>query len=228
MTRRGGEQRIPRPPLARTGRPAPWSHLPPDARAFGLDDVRVACERLPEPRRHLIRVRGIRTAAVVLPFFERGGEAVLVLTKRPEHMPTHKGEIAFPGGKAEDVDRSLRDTALRELEEEIGVDRDAVEIVGELGAHGTFASRFGIVPFVGLLDGPPEYTPDPSEVDEVIEVPVSELLAEGVHREERWGIGPADRPIHFFELEEETVWGATAAILYAFLVRVVTAVGGQR
>lgn len=217
MTPRGGDQRIPRPPLARGGRPSPWSHLPPEQRRVTLDDVRAACARLPSPRQHLIRVPGIRAAAVLIPFVDRGGEAFLVLTKRPQHMPTHKGEIAFPGGKHEDRDASLQETALRELEEEIGVLRDAVEIVGELKAYGTLSSRFGIVPFVGLLADPDGYRPDPSEVERVLEVPVSELLEDGVHREERWGIGLADRPVHFFELEDETVWGATAGILHSFL-----------
>lgn len=217
MSRRGGDQRIPRPPLARSGRPAPWARIDPEDRRLTVDDVRRACAELPPPRRHLVRVPGIRAAAVLMPFFEEDGEALVVLTKRPDHMPTHKGEIAFPGGKHDPDDPSLRHTALRELHEEIGVPGDDVEIVGELAAYGTFASRFAIVPFVGLLERRPDYRPDPREVARVFEVPVSELLADGVHREERWGVGPADRSIHFFELEDETVWGVTAAILHAFL-----------
>lgn len=221
MSSRGGEQRIPRPPLARGGRPAPWARLDPDERRFTLAEIRGACARLPRPRQHLISVPGIRAAAVLIPFFERHGEATVILTKRPEHMPTHKGEIAFPGGKHEDRDRSLEETALREVEEEIGVPRASVDIVAELKAYGTLSSRFGIVPFVGLLDEPAEYRPDPSEVERVLEVRLSELLADGVHREERWGFGPADRPVHFFELADETVWGATAGILHGFLAHLV-------
>lgn len=163
-----------------------------------------------------------------MPFYETDGEAdgpeaVMVLTKRPQHMSTHKGEIAFPGGKHEESDRSLQETALREADEELGLSPEAVEIVGELPAYGTLSSRFGIVPFVGLLEGRPEYRPDPQEVDKVVEVRLSGLLADGVHREERWGIGPADRPVHFFELEGETVWGATAGILHRFLTHLVQA-----
>ena len=223
MSSRGGDQRIPRPPLARGGRPSPWSHIPPEARRFSVDDVRNVCALLPVPKQHLIRVPGIRPAAVLMPFFDRAGEAHLVLTKRPEHMPTHKGEIAFPGGKFEEHDGSLEQTALRELEEEIGVPRQSVEIVGELRAYGTLSSRFGIVPFVGVLEEPAQYEADPSEVERVLEVSIEELLDDGVHREERWGIGPADRPVHFFELEDETVWGATAGILHGFLEALVQA-----
>lgn len=217
MSPRGGKQRIPRPPLARGGRPSPWSHLPAERRGVTLRDIRETAARLPTTRHHLIRVPGIRAAAVLMPFFERAGEAWIVLTKRPEHMPTHKGEIAFPGGKHQEGDASLRDTALREFEEEMGVPRGHVEIIGEMEAFGTLASRFGIVPFVGVVNDRVEYQPDPREVEAVLEVPVRELLDDGVHREERWGIGPADRPVHFFELEGETVWGATARVLHVFL-----------
>ena len=220
MIRRGGEQRIPRPPLARGGRPAPWSAIPPDERPFGLDVIRTACGRLPAPNRHLMRVPGIRAAAVLMPFFERHGEAVVVLTKRPDHMPSHRGEIAFPGGKRDDTDPDLRFTALREAHEEIGLDPDDVEVVGEMEPYGTLSSRFAIVPFVGLLAAPPRYVADTNEVDRILEVPVSELLADGAHHEERWGIGPVDRPVHFFELEDETVWGATAGMLARFLTHV--------
>lgn len=202
--------------------------MPPEQRRVGLADIRDAARTLPEARQHLIRVPGIRAAAVLMPFLEREGEAWVVLTKRPEHMPTHKGEIAFPGGKHQQGDASLRDTALRELEEEIGVPADAVEIIGEMEAFGTLASRFGIVPFVGILTRPVVYRPDPSEVESVFEVRVGELLEDGVHREERWGIGPADRPIHFFELEGETVWGATARILEAFLGHIFSIRAGGR
>lgn len=219
--RRGGDQRIPRPPMARSGRPSPWASLAPEDRIFTLSDIRRACSGLPEPRRHLVRVPGIRAAAVLMPFFEREGEAAVVLTKRPEHMPTHKGEIAFPGGRHREGDGSLADTALREAEEEIGLVPAEVEVVGELEAYGTLSSRFAIVPYVGLLAAEPEYRPDPGEVEKVLEVPLSELMGDGVHREERWGIGPIDRPVHFFELEDETVWGATAGILTWFLEHLV-------
>jgi 8-oxo-dGTP pyrophosphatase MutT (NUDIX family) len=162
---------------------------------------------------------------VLVPIFERGGEAQLILTKRPEHMPSHRGEVAFPGGKLEtERDASLRDAALREAHEEIGLDPTAVDVVAELDSLTTVASRFVLTPFVGLLASRPVLVPDPTEVVRAFDVPIAELLADGVYREERWdvpadlGITPGrDRPIHFFELEDETVWGATARILAGFL-----------
>jgi 8-oxo-dGTP pyrophosphatase MutT (NUDIX family) len=151
--------------------------------------------------------------------FEAGGEARLVLTRRPETMLHHQGEIAFPGGKIDPtVDKSPRDAALREAEEEIGLPHHAVEVIGELDPMHTFAGPFLISPFVGLLAARPMLAPDPREVERVFDVPISELLSDGVHREERWGdIYGANRPMHFFELEDETIWGATARILAGFL-----------
>jgi 8-oxo-dGTP pyrophosphatase MutT (NUDIX family) len=151
-------------------------------------------------------------------------EARVILTKRPDTMPFHQGEIAFPGGKKEDGDADLRAAALREAHEEIGLDRGAVDVVAELDSLITVAGRFVLTPFVGLLPARPALSPDPTEVVSVFDVPLSELLDDEVYREERWdipegyGVTPGvDRSIHFFELADETVWGATARILVSFL-----------
>jgi 8-oxo-dGTP pyrophosphatase MutT (NUDIX family) len=163
-----------------------------------------------------------RSSAVLVPLFEEDGEARLILTKRPETMPSHQGEIAFPGGKLEpELDHSLRDTALREASEEIGLDPGSVEIVAELDGIGTFASRFVIAPFVGFLTSRPTLRPDPREVVRVFDVALGELLAPGVHHAERWQPAPGDIEVHFFDLADETVWGATARILYGFLQHLV-------
>ncbi len=160
---------------------------------------------------------------MLLPLFEEDGETRLVLTKRPETMPSHRGEIAFPGGKVEPgVDRDARDAALREAEEEIGLARDSVEVIAALPTLGTVVGQFNISPFVGITDGRPAITSDSREVDRVFDVALSELLADGVYREERWawGLDGTERAMQFFELEDETVWGATARILTGFLAQV--------
>jgi 8-oxo-dGTP pyrophosphatase MutT (NUDIX family) len=167
---------------------------------------------------------GGRAAAVLLPLFDEDGEARIVLTKRPETMPSHRGEIAFPGGKVEPrVDRDARDAALREAEEEIGLRRETVEVIAALPTLGTVVGQFSISPFVGVTDGRPIITAESREVDRVFDVALSELLAEGVYREERWswGLDGSDRAMQFYELEDETVWGATARILTGFLAQVV-------
>jgi 8-oxo-dGTP pyrophosphatase MutT (NUDIX family) len=200
-------------------------------RRFTLDEVRVACAALPAPRQP-VPPDTARPAAVLMALFEApvapGSEerdTHVILTKRPDTMPSHQGEIAFPGGKLDDaVDGSLQDAALREAHEEVGLDPASVEIVAELDSLVTVMGRFLLTPFVGILDGPPVLVPDPTEVTSVFDVAVSELLDDVTFREERWdvpagvGVTPGrDRPIHFFELETETVWGATAHILASFL-----------
>ena len=152
MVARGGAQRIPRPPGTRPGRPAPWAQLDPPARRIDLADVRAALADPPEPAGVLIDVPGAREAAVLVAMFDVDGEAAVLLTKRPETMPSHQGEIAFPGGKREPEDADLAAAALREAREEVGLEPDAVEIVAELDMIGTVASAFTITPFVGLLD----------------------------------------------------------------------------
>jgi 8-oxo-dGTP pyrophosphatase MutT (NUDIX family) len=166
---------------------------------------------------------GGRAAAVLLPLFDEDGEARIVLTRRPETMPSHRGEIAFPGGKVEAaVDRDARDAALREAEEEIGLRRETVDVIAALPTLGTVVGQFNITPFVGVTDGRPIITADSREVDRVFDVALSELLAEGVYREERWswGLDGTERAMQFYELEDETVWGATARILTGFLAQV--------
>jgi 8-oxo-dGTP pyrophosphatase MutT (NUDIX family) len=169
-----------------------------------------------------------------MPIFEADGEARVILTKRPETMPSHQGEIAFPGGKLEpNTDADLRAAALREAQEEIGIEPEAVEIVGELDHLVTVSARFALAPFVGLLATPPVLVPHPREVAAVFDVAIDDLLAPEVFREERWdvpsemlvGVGP-DRAIHFFELQGETVWGATARILTGFLTHLTSFLSG--
>lgn len=222
---RGGAQRIPRPSSFRPGDPAPWAGVPEALRHPSLADVRAACATLPLPHAGFGAAPDTRPAAVLVPIFEEAGEARVILTKRPETMPSHQGEIAFPGGKQEPgLDVDLRSTALREAHEEIGLEPARVEIVAELDHLVTVSARFALTPFVGLLPERPALVPHVREVDAVFDVALSELLHDDVFREERWEVPPEmlvgvgkDRAIHFFEVAGETVWGATARILVGFL-----------
>src|SRR5581483_5062478 len=101
----------------------------------------------PEPRRPP-RLADVQAAAVLMPLYEADGEARVILTRRPDTMPSHRGDVAFPGGKFHpEVDATLRDAALRECEEEIGLPRSAIEIVAELDTLSTVTSRFLVAPF---------------------------------------------------------------------------------
>jgi 8-oxo-dGTP pyrophosphatase MutT (NUDIX family) len=215
--RRGGAQKIPRPPTIRLGPAAPWAGLSPEAVRLPLAEVRRRCLAFPAPARPP-QVFDVQAAAVLVPLFEAGGETRVILTRRPDTMPSHRGDVAFPGGKAHpEIDPTLRDAALREAEEEVGLPRVAVEVVAELDTISTVTSRFLVAPFVGVVGERFELRPDPREVERVFDVALSELMADGVHRVEHWGTGVLTRDVHIFELEDETVWGLTARILSGFL-----------
>lgn len=218
---RGGPQFIPRPPGSRAGHPAPWAALEEAARTVDLPSIRAAlAASAPQPSP--IERFGVRASAVLAPLYEEDGHVHVVLTRRSQAMRSHKGEVSFPGGGMDPDDEDLLATALRESQEEIGLDPEAVEIIGELDHLSTVSSRSYIVPFVGVLPGRPHLTPNPNEVEAVLHVPLAELLLAEVYREERWGWGVplVDRPIYFFELVGDTVWGATASMLRNLLALV--------
>lgn len=217
---RGGPQRIPRPPGVRTGPPPPWASLADEHRRLRLDDIREALAVAPPPRTSPVEALTSRASAVLAPLYEVDDEVHVVLTRRAWHLRSHKGEVSFPGGREEEGDESLWETALRETWEETAMDTGAVELLGELDHLSTVTSRSVIVPYVGALPEPPELEPNPDEVDTILHVPLSELLHPEVYRQERWGLPGIDRPIHFFELVGDTIWGATGSMLVDLLTRI--------
>ncbi len=208
---RGGPQYIPRPSGARPGGPPPWAGVVP-SRPLTIDDVREAMASAPPPRLSPLEGTGVRASAVLAPLYEDDGEVHVVLTRRAQHLRSHRGEVSFPGG-GQDPGEDLHDTARREAFEEVDLDPSGVEIIGELDHLQTVTSSSFIVPFVGVLPGRPELTPNPAEVAKILHVPLAELFDPDVYREERWGLPPLDRPIVFFELVGDTIWGATGAML---------------
>jgi len=217
---RGGEQIIPRPLNVRAGRPAPWADLPADQRQPSLDDMQKALAAagpaVPAEREQLPDID--RASAVLAPLYEHDGELFVILTRRTWNLRSHSGEVSFPGGRQDDADADLWHTALRESQEEIALDPAAVERIGELDHLATVTSRSFIVPYVGALASRPTTSASPAEVSAVLHVPVAELLDPTIFREERWTFPWAeDRPIFFFELVGDTVWGATGAMLRQLL-----------
>ena len=211
--RRGGAQRIPRPLSCREGAPAPWAGALDRDVDLSLAAVAGAVAATGPPRLSPLEGTPVRASAVLAPLYEADGETVIVLTRRAQDLRTHRGEVSFPGGGSEPGDADLWATALRESHEEVALDPSSVTRIGELDHLQTITSRSFIVPFVGTLPGRPELVPHPSEVELVLHVPVRELLTDGVHRSEHWGIPPLDHPVHFFEIVGDTIWGATGAML---------------
>ncbi|MFM7070154.1 MAG: NUDIX hydrolase [Actinomycetes bacterium] len=162
---------------------------------------------------------GATPSAVLVPLFpDDAGALSVLLTRRSWNLRTHRGEVSFPGGRTEPGETAA-DAAVREAFEEVGVQPDTVEPLGELDHLTTVTRRAYIVPVVGLLPGPPALRVNRDEVDAALVVPLAELLHPEVFREERWGTGEWSRPVYFFELVGDTVWGATAALLRQLLAK---------
>ncbi len=156
---------------------------------------------------------GAKPAAVLIPFVLRPDGPTLLLTERSAHLPTHAGQISFPGGRIEAGDGSVDAAALRESREEIGLDAARVTLVGQLGSYSTI-SGYRVTPVVGVVDPTGlALRPDPGEVASVFELPAWPLLQPSGY-ERRWIERRGVRgKSHFIECEGRTVWGATAGML---------------
>ncbi|PLX88903.1 MAG: CoA pyrophosphatase [Desulfuromonas sp.] len=170
------------------------------------------------PARPLKR-KELRPAAVLLPLFQRQGQPWILFTRRPAHLKNHGGEISFPGGGVETSDRSRWQTALRETDEEIGV---TAEDVGYLGQLDDIVSIYGylVTPFVGQIADNYPYRPDPGEIDEIIELPLHGLRDPDVYHQENWQHKGRLMPVDFYQINGQTIWGMTAAILKQMLERI--------
>ena len=161
-----------------------------------------------------------RKSAVLVPLYEDKGELHVILTRRAAHLRSHSLEVSFPGGGQEEADASLWETALREAREEISLNTELVERIGQLPTFRTVGSKSLVHPFVSVIRGgrPEGLIPDPSEVEHILYVPMSELLRDDVFHEEHWTIPAIGHVnVNFFELYGDTVWGATAAMLRQLL-----------
>ena len=157
---------------------------------------------------------------MLVPLYEDKGELHVILTRRAAHLRSHSLEVSFPGGGQEEADASLWETALREAREEISLNTDLVEQIGQLPTFRTVGSKSLVHPFVSVIRGgrPEGLIPDPSEVEHILYVPMSELLRDDVFHEEHWTIPAIGHvTVNFFELYGDTVWGATAAMLRQLL-----------
>ena len=157
---------------------------------------------LGERSRRLLPLNGTTAAAVLIPLFDIGGETHVWVVRRPTSMRSHAGQMAFPGGKNDANDGSLLDTALRETEEELGIARTNIDVLGALDDTRTITG-FRITPWVGWLAQGVQVFPNASEVERVIAPPLRTFLAP-----------PSGMPPwRGWMIEGDLIWGATAAIV---------------
>jgi len=232
---------IPRPSEVSLGAPAPWEALPAEERVgLSLSHVLGALERAghrgPVPAWEPPHGEGATvpdgpapagpsfSSAVLVPLFEEDGEARVVLTRRSAELRSHRGQVSFPGGRI-DPGEDAPTAARREAFEEVGLPPAQVDIVGWLHPLFTVSAGSFISPVVGVLPGRPVLVPNPAEVARAFDVALADLVADGVFHEERWTHQPGQSPlgpdprraVWFFEVDGETVWGATARVLVQLL-----------
>lgn len=140
----------------------------------------------------------------------------VVLTVRSHELPTHKGQVSLPGGMAEDGE-TLEETALREAQEEAGIDRDLVHVEGRLTPLYIPVSKFVLHPFVGFSEEPPELVAEEREVSRILEVPLSTFTQAEYRAYEKRDILGMSRTVPYFAIEGEKLWGATAMVMAELL-----------
>ena len=158
------------------------------------------------------RHKSLIAAAVLVPLVDRPAGLTVLLTQRTEHLHSHAGQISFPGGHTDPGDATPEETALRETEEEIGLHRHHVETLGRLNQYVT-RTGFSITPVVALVTPPFETNPDPEEVDEVFEVPLSFFLDPANHQRHSREFESRTREFHAMPFGDYYIWGATAGML---------------
>jgi 8-oxo-dGTP pyrophosphatase MutT (NUDIX family) len=167
------------------------------------------------PAEHL-PAGGFGEAAVLVPLHLRDGLPHVLLTVRRDDLRHHAGQISFPGGRVEPGESS-RAAALREAQEEVGLDPRLAVVLGRLGETVVLQSAFRLTPWVASVPYPFPYAAAPREVEAIWHVPIPALVAPGVHRSERRRFYGLDVDVHYFELEGRTIWGATARVLTELL-----------
>lgn len=156
----------------------------------------------------------LRAAAVLVVLIEpsKGNKLEVLLTKRASHLRHHPSQVSFPGGKVEEQDNTLIDTALREAQEEIGLNPKSLTVVGQMKPYQT-VSGFYITPVIALASSSQPYRLDENEVSEVFHVPLQHFLSTEDHHIVVSSKAGKEHNVHFFPYQGRNIWGATAVIL---------------
>lgn len=174
-------------------------------------------DRLASPPPRRLAARDVRQASVLVPLYVDAGELWVVLTKRTDSLPSHKGQIAFPGGGRE-LGEDAWAAALRETHEEIGIAPERVLRLGQLD-EADLPSGFRVLPCVGALPFPFQTTPNPDEIAEVFAIPVSAFAHPGLVEERPVRLDGRERVLRIYHIGGRQIWGATARILQNLLQR---------
>ena len=172
-------------------------------------------ERLLELKRLAYKTNSAKKASVMVLFYpSRNNETKFVLILRKTYKGVHSAQVGFPGGRFEEVDNSYKDTALRETEEEVGIPADHISIVRELTQVYIPPSNYFVQPYLGITTINPVFVPQESEVESIIEVPLTEFLDDGILIQKTLSTSYAKSiDVPAFRLQEHIVWGATAMML---------------
>lgn len=233
---------FPRPQGAQPGELAPWAHLSErDRTSLNLEVVleRILAVEVPDHPDPLpwaegedftnlaeaLAAHSLRDAAVLVAFYDVAGAVHVVLTRRSEHLRSHSGQISFPGGRIDPGEHAI-DAALREAQEEVGLNPELVEVLGTGQRVAIMGGGSMVHPVFARLREPPALLASPDEVTEIFQVPLSALLAPGAYREDRWpggGMGSWMPDNSVFRIcfltfdERNTVWGVTGWMLRGYL-----------
>lgn len=158
-----------------------------------------------------------RRGGVLVLFYPHKNQLHLPLILRPTYDGVHSGQVGFPGGGYEEVDANITETALREAYEEVGIEPESVQILGQLTPVFVNVSNFVVQPTVGWVDARPTFKLDSYEVEQLIEVPLAELQDEQNVYEEEWTLRTRVAQVPFYKIQGQTIWGATAMMLSELL-----------
>lgn len=160
-----------------------------------------------------------KKSAVMILFFHDDDALKMIVIRRSVYVGIHSGQIAFPGGRFEEEDENVQTTALREIEEEIGISADKIEVLGRLSDIYVPPSNFMISVFVGYLPERPEYKIDEREVDEVIEIPFSDFFKSDLVKEKDFYVGSLKtaKNAPYYDVTNAEIWGASAMVISELL-----------
>jgi 8-oxo-dGTP pyrophosphatase MutT (NUDIX family) len=175
-------------------------------------------DRLPrilqQRKRSVIQSPELIPASILVPLFEREGNTHFILIKRSPHVKNHPYQVSFPGGGQKEVDSEIRETALREALEEIGIKKEDVEVLGLFDDYAS-ASNFRITPVIGIIPYPYQFIINPGEVEKLIEVSLSTLMPQ--NHKKILHLHGKEKETHIFQAGQYTIWGITAQIIRDFL-----------